>query len=565
MSTQVLHRLNEKLATQLVAEGLLTQDQLTVAQVSQKNLGEDLGQILIKKGFVNREQLLSFLGRAFSIPFVSLRKYPVQTEVVQKVPLHLARRYHLIPLREESGAIVVAMSDPLDRFAIDDLRAVLRMEVNPVLSSVEDIDHLIAIHYAVQKPEKERDADSIEMVGFAAEPGTDTSGEKLEKIATGPKVVQTVNQIILQAFQDKASDIHIEPRSDIVRVRYRIDGLLEERARLSREMQLPIVSRIKILGGLDIAERRIPQDGRVRLRIGGTPLDLRVSTIPTLYGEKVVLRLLSKEVAIGIETLGFSEKDRKVFMDTIMKNHGIFLVTGPTGSGKSTTLYAALTRINSPEKNIISVEDPVESEIAGVNQAQINIKAGVSFASALRSILRQDPDVIMIGEIRDAETAEIAVRAAITGHLVLSTLHTNTAAGAISRLIDLGVAPFLLSSSLIGVLAQRLVRKICPHCSQEVPLDAARLGPMAPLLKKSYRGVGCSSCRMSGFAGRIGIFELGPISDTVRQKISEKATDQVIEAEFRKIGVRSILEDGLEKVNKGLTTIDEVLRVTQED
>ena len=561
----ILSHLSGELAQSLVREGLISQDQLTLSCVSQQGLGEDLGNILIKKGFVTREQLLSFLGRSFSIPFVSLKKYPVKQELIQKVPLYLARRYHLIPLRQEGDEVVVAMADPLDRFAIDDLKSVLHAEVKPVLSSIEEIDHLIGQHYAVYKSDKEKEGSSADAISFSVEEVVETSGEKLEKIATGPQVIATVNQMIMQAFQEKASDIHVEPRNDNVHIRYRIDGLLEEKMRLPREMQLPLVSRIKILGGLDIAERRVPQDGRVRLKIGGIPLDLRVSSIPTLYGEKIVLRLLSKESGIDIETLGFSEKERKAFTDMIMKNHGIFLVTGPTGSGKSTTLYAALTRINSPEKNIISVEDPIESEIVGVNQAQINIKAGVSFASALRSILRQDPDVIMIGEIRDSETAEIAVRAAITGHLVLSTLHTNTAAGAISRLIDLGVPPFLMSSALIGVLAQRLVRKICPKCRCEDGMDPTKLGPFADLVKKSYRGRGCTSCRMSGYSGRLGIFELGTITETVRQKIVARATDQQIETEFRQMGIRSILEDGLHKVNEGLTTVDEILRVTQED
>ncbi len=556
----------DNLAEDLVREGLITQDQLTVARVSQQNLGEDLGRILIKRGFLTEDQLLSFMGRSLSIPYVRLEENSIQRELVQKVPLHLAKRYHLIPLRRENNRVIVAMANPLDRFAVDELHALLHAEIFPVIASLEDIQAQITQHYALQKTEKGRTEESIEMLGYYNEESPEAAGERLEKIAAGPKIIQLVNEMIVQAYHEKASDIHLEPRREAVAVRYRIDGFLEEKKHLAKEILLPLVSRIKILGGLDIAERRIPQDGRTRMRIGGSMLDLRVATFPTLYGEKVVLRLLSKDTAIGIDSLGFSENDRKVFSELISRSHGIFLVTGPTGSGKSTTLYAALSQIDTANKNVISVEDPIESEIAGVNQSQINPKAGVTFASSLRAILRQDPDVIMIGEIRDAETAEIAVRAAITGHLVLSTLHTNTAAGAISRLNDLGVEPFLLSSAMIGVLAQRLVRKICPVCREEAEMSASdRLGPLASKVRKFFRGRGCPACRMSGYSGRIGIFELAPIGDNARRLIADKATDQTIEEEFRKVSVRSILEDGLEKVEQGITTVDELLRVTQED
>ncbi|MBI2501449.1 MAG: type II/IV secretion system protein, partial [Deltaproteobacteria bacterium] len=340
----------------------------------------------------------------------------------------------------------------------------------------------------------------------------------------------------------------------------------EEKARYAREMHLPIVSRIKIISGLDIAERRSPQDGRVRIKVGGKPIDLRVSTYPTIHGEKVVLRLLATSEKIGIEELGFSEHERKIFSELIGRPHGIFLVTGPTGSGKSTTLYAALERLNSPEKNIVSIEDPVEREITGVSQAQINTKAGITFASALRAILRQDPDIIMLGEIRDRETAEISVRAAITGHLVLTTLHTNTAAGAISRLNDLGVESFLLSSSLVGVLAQRLVRKICSSCREEVP--SSDQGPphfFKGKIETMFRGKGCPECHLSGYSGRVGIFELVPVRGKILQLIADGAKEDQIEKEIRSAGIRSMLDDGIEKIVKGVTTLDEVLRVVQED
>lgn len=565
MSLQFSQNITEDLARQMVLEGLITEDQLLVARVSREDLGEDLGQILLKKGFVSQAQLLSFIGKTLSIPYISLEGVNPPEELVQKVPLYLARRYHAVPVRREGNAVVVAMADPMDPFALDDLRMSLRSEIKRALGLREDIDRFIDRFYGQQNKEKDKDKNNaqIEMIGYAQEEA-EASGEKLEKIATGPRIVQTVNEIIVQAFQDKASDIHIEPGRDALRVRFRIDGLLEERQIMGKEMHLPLISRIKIMGGLNIAERRIPQDGRVRIKIGGNVLDLRVSTYPTLHGEKLVMRLLAKDSAVSFETMGFAERDRKVFVDLISRSYGIFLTTGPTGSGKTTTLYSALKRINSPEKNIISIEDPVEAEVVGVSQAQINPKAGVTFASALRSILRQDPDVIMIGEIRDAETAEIAVRAAITGHLVLSTLHTNTASGAIARLVDLGVEPFMISSAIIGVLAQRLVRRICPECCDEIDPDYETLGTLASSIKHCFKGQGCPACRSTGYLGRVGVFEMAPTGESVRKKIASGANEQEIEEEFRRMGVKSLLEDGIDKVNHGVTTVEEILRVMKE-
>ena len=553
-------KMPESCGEKMVTAGLITAAQLAVARVSQSNLGEDLGQILIKKGFLTEEKFLDFIGGELSILHVSMNEVTVDLGLIKQLPLPTARRHLAIPIRREEGKVLVAMADPLDLFALEDIRVALRSEIRPALASAQEIEMMIERHYAPQRSEGE----DIEVSQYFSERSWNEPQEKLEEVATGPKVVQTVNQIIAKAYQEEASDIHIEPSFQGVRVRYRIDGLLEEKLQLSREMQLPIVSRIKIIAGLDIAERRVPQDGRVRLRLGGNPLDLRVSTFPTLYGEKVVLRLLSRGGIIGIEKLGFNSRDRKIFADVIGRSYGIFLVTGPTGSGKSTTLYAALNRLNSSEKNIISVEDPVESEIPGVNQAQVNLKAGSTFASSLRAILRQDPDVIMIGEIRDSETAEIAVRSAITGHLVLSTLHTNSAVGAISRLVDLKVEPFLIGSALIGVLAQRLVRRICPHCKEQTVADLEKLGPLKDQVHTVWRGKGCPTCRMSGYLGRLGIFELVPINDAIRRLINARASDTEIEQAVRKMGVGSITEEGIEKVNAGVTTIEEVLRVTQE-
>lgn len=559
----------DSLGDKLVRAGLITSEQLAVARVSKEDLGVDLAEILIQKKFVTEKEILQFLSRELNVPYLSLADTELDLELVKNIPISLAKRYTLFPVSKQDGSLVVAMSNPLDLAAKDDLRAILHCEIEPVLSSKEDILEAISRYYAVENNLKtehhiERAAHELEVIGSPEEEPLETSSERLQEIASGPKVITVVNQILSRAYSEKASDVHIEPYRDLVRIRYRVDGFLEERETLSRQMLLPIISRIKIMAGLDIAERRIPQDGRIRINLLGNCLDLRISTYPTMKGEKVAIRLLCKENLINIEDLGFRENERKLFADLVGRSYGLFLVTGPTGSGKSTTLYSGLMRINAPDKNIVSIEDPVESEVPGINQAQINPKAGITFATALRAILRQDPNVVMVGEIRDAETADIAVRAAMTGHMVLSTLHTNTASGVVSRLLDLGVESFLLSSALIGILNQRLVRKICPHCKEEVAVDKSHLGASARIIKKMFRGKGCQNCRMTGYQGRVGIFELAPVEATIRELIYRKASDVMIREQFRKMGVKDIREDGFEKVNAGLTTLDEVMRVTEE-
>lgn len=552
-----------KYEKELVEKGLVSQAQLEIAKISKENLGLDLGSVLIKKGFVTEVKLLEFIAQKKNIPFISLKDLQIDSEVVHRVPLHIARQHMLIPIAKHENKIRVAMANPFDSFALDDLKDIFRAEIEAYLVSSVEIGKAIEKYFEGGDLEKNASI-TLEVV---SDTGDQSQSETrlMQEMASGPKVINAVNQIIARADMDKASDIHIEPRQHEVLVRYRIDGLLRDKDRLIKSMQLPLISRIKIIGGLDIAERRVPQDGRVRVMLVGKPLDLRISTCPTQYGEKIVIRLLSKDGVRSIEALGFGEKERRLFSDIISKSHGIFLATGPTGSGKSTTLYAALSRINSSEKNIISIEDPIESEVEGVNQVSVNTKTGLTFASVLRSVLRQDPDVIMLGEIRDSETAEIAVRAAITGHMVLSTLHTNSAAGVISRLMDLGVESFLLAGALKGVLAQRLVRKICQGCRMEIPVDRARFGPWADQITNAFNGKGCKDCGFTGFKGRAGIFELAAIDDKTRELIAEGKPDDVIEAAFRENGVKSILQDGLDKVNSGVTTIEEIFRVTQED
>lgn len=559
VSFQVLDNIGQE----MVEAGLISPDQLAVALETQKNLGGDLGHILIKKGYVTEEQILEFLSQRVNIPFVSLKDYAIDPEVTKLVPISLAQKYHFMPLFKIEDTLTIAMADPLDVFTIDELRSVFKCRIQPVLASSSEIEKLLADNYRLAETKAE-DGEDIEVVQYGQESAEDVA-DRLKEMASGSKVVAEVNRIVKNAVREKASDIHIEPYAQTVKIRNRVDGLLEERIILPKNMHLPIVTRIKIMGAMDIAERRVPQDGRVRLKVEGNLVDMRVSTYPTMHGEKVVIRLLMKERIIVLESLGFKEEERRTFEEIILKPHGIFLVTGPTGSGKTTTLYAALGRINSQERNIVSIEDPIENEIVGVNQAQVNLKAGMTFASALRSILRQDPDVIMVGEIRDRETADIAVRAAITGHLVFSTIHTNTSVGAIARLADLGVENFMIASGVIGLLSQRLVRSVCNYCKKSSDVDEAKLAllEITPGTKLMY-GKGCKHCHMSGYSGRLGLFELVPITHDLRKMIIDDKSEDEMLSFIRANGIVDLREQGKRRVLEGLTTIEEVVRVTEE-
>lgn len=548
----------EGFADELIRSGLVSSDQLALAQVSQKNLGLDLGEILIRKGIMNQDQFMQVLADYLGVDWGVLDKMGVDAEAVRRIPASLARRLRILVVHEDNQAVSVAMADPTDSFAIEELEKLLSAPVRPVLVSLEELHRAWNSHYHVEvlKPAALDSSDKVDVI--YDEVGMAGRVEELRRMASGRRVVETLNGVLSRAYDGGASDIHLEPHREGVQIRFRIDGLLEKKEDLDRSLHLPLVSRIKILAGMDIAERRLPQDGRIHVQVVGRPLDLRISSFPTLYGEKIVLRLLTQQQILRIEDLGFNNRDRRTFARLIEKSHGIFLVTGPTGSGKTTTLYAALMHINSPEKNILSVEDPIENQIEGVNQSQINPKAGLNFASALKSVLRQDPDIIMLGEIRDRETAEIAIRAAITGHLVLSTLHTNTAAGAIARLIDLGIEPFLVASALEGVMAQRLVRRVCFVCRQKL---AAPPDEDAPV-KKQFRGPGCEACRLTGFKGRLGIFELAPISEETRNLINQGASEDQILMQWHCEKIQALQKDGFDKVEKGLTTLEEVLSVT---
>jgi general secretion pathway protein E len=478
------------------------------------------------------------------------------------------REHKIIPLEMKNNLLKVLMADPANGEVIDSLRVALAADVQVYGGDGKMIDDYISRYYSqetqdIGKMIENIDEDGIEFVG---EEGEDVG--HLKDLASEAPIIKLVNLLITQAVESRASDIHIEPFEDELKVRYRIDGVLHNIESVPKKLQAALVSRVKIMAKLNIAERRLPQDGRIRLKVGEKEIDLRVSSIPIIYGESVVMRILDKEgIVIDLDQLGFSEETLAPFRNLIRKPHGIILVTGPTGSGKTTTLYGALDKINSPDRKIITVEDPVEYQLKGVNQIQVKPQIGLNFANTLRHIVRQDPDVIMIGEIRDLETAEIAVQSSLTGHLVFSTLHTNDAPSAVTRLLDIGVESFLLSSTIRGILAQRLVRIICPHCKEKDPsaISSEELAPFGIGADVDlYRGKGCEKCTFTGYFGRTGVFELLVVDDDVRRLILRSADANELRNMARKLGMKTLLEDGAIKVKNGITTVSEVFRVTQE-
>ncbi len=562
----------EEIAQDLVEAGVLTQDQLAVAIESQKNLGGNLADILVMRRFVSEKDFVRGVGKKSGMVVVPLSKYSPDLKVLKRINAHQAEQWQVVPLFEVEEKMTAAIADPFNLSIMDEVRTAIGEEMDFVLATPTDIQEAIKKWYSnVEEALPATGKIDIEVVRYEGEENSsdDTSESpllKLEREAEGARVITAVNNIMVQAYKEKASDIHLEPLRDSLKVRLRIDGMLEELQALPKSMHKAVVSRIKIMGGMDVAENRIPQDGRVRVKVAGKEMDLRIATYPTMFGEAAALRLLIKEQVITMESLGFLEKDLEVFTKIITKPHGIFLVTGPTGSGKTTTLYSALHKIDRKTKHVLSVEDPVEHEIEGVDQTQINIKAGVTFAGTIRAMMREDPDIIMVGEIRDQETADITFRAAMTGHLVFSSLHTNSAVGAIARLIDLGVEPFLISSSLLGVMAQRLVRRICPSCKTEVELTAYEKQLIDPksLGMSAFKGRGCKQCRMTGFKGRVGLFELVALDDEFRVLVNTGAAEVRMREKATSAGFHTILDDGTEKVRRGITTVDEVLRVTAE-
>ena len=565
----------------LVRSGVITADQLKKALQGQKRPGERLEQTLIRLKYADEIRVFHFLAEYSDLPFVDLDTYMIDEKVVNLIPEELARRHRLIPLFKIGTTLTVAMSDPLNIHALDEIKGKTKTDVEIAISTDEKIKRAIDQHYGLSVT---RLQESLEQYakGNSEELSPETSEyRKAYELAAREFLpgqieeapAQLFDIVVIQAIRDRASDIHLEPDEKALRIRFRIDGFLYEFLSLPKPIHPSLTSRIKVLAEMDIAETRLPQDGNFYVKLGGCSFEIRVSTFPTIYGENVVLRLLDQtSPLIKLEDLGFAEEMLHRFKQLLRRPNGIILVTGPTGSGKTTSLYAGLNVINSMDKNIITIEDPVEYRLALIRQTQVNLKAGITFAKGLRAILRQDPDVIIVGEIRDLETSEVAIQAALAGHLVLSTLHTNDASEAITRLMDIGVEPYLISSSVVGVLAQRLIRTICPNCKGSYQADPAVLAELGEDFTKSkepvtlYRGKGCKNCKQSGYLGRTGIFELFLVNEKIKQLISEKASTQIIRQTTKQhIGMLSLREDGLHKVLKGLTTIEEIDRVAYKD
>jgi type IV pilus assembly protein PilB len=545
----------------LLEGGLVSPTQLEAAYEEQERVGRALGRVLIEQGVLTESQLVAALATQIGLRFVDLGEYAVDGSAVGRVPGPVCRRHSAMPIGFEEGRLLVAMADPANVFAIDDIRSLTGMDVKPVVATRADVAAAIDRYYRADS-----DMDDLTAVLDAQDEEDDLS--KVKEIVEDAPIVKYVNLLITQAIQDRASDIHLEPTETDLRVRFRIDGVLHEVMRSPKAIQSGVISRLKIMADINIAERRVPQDGRLSVNAHGRKVDLRVATLPTVWGEKVVMRILDNSTArLDLTDLGFSEDNFERYSRSFTKPYGMILVTGPTGSGKSTTLYATLNIVSRPEVNVITVEDPVEYRLPGINQVQTNNKAGLTFASALRSILRSDPDIVLIGEIRDHETGQIAVEAALTGHLVLSTLHTNDAPSAITRLTEMGIEPFLVGSALDAVLAQRLARRLCSKCKEAyTPTQEALVQARFPWqdgqpLPELFRPVGCSVCAKTGYKGRLALHEVMLVSEEVERLAVERASATAIETVARREGMRTLREDGMDKVLGGVTSLDEILRV----
>ena len=565
----------------LLNDGVIDADALKLGIEKQAKTGERLGAALVSLGLLSEKDMLRILSSQIGIPFLLPHEYPQTPPQMERRPsVKFLKQYRVVPVERKGGVLKVAAADPLDPYPKEALRTSTGLDIETVLGGEKDILDAIEAYYGAGAATFEKIIEGMgEKDGHAALWETEDV-EQLKDMASEAPIINLVNMLIAGAVERRASDIHIEPFEDMLHIRYRVDGILYQVESLPKRLQAAIASRIKIMAKLNIAERRLPQDGRITTKTAGKEMDIRVSTIPTLFGESVVMRLLDPNSVFSLDSLGFSDANRNAFVDLIAQPHGMILVTGPTGSGKSTTLYAAISKIDTVEKKAITIEDPVEYKLDGVNQIQVKPKIGLTFANGLRSIVRQDPDVIMVGEIRDTETADIAIHSALTGHLILSTLHTNDAPGAVARLIDMGVESYLISSSLLGVLAQRLVRVICSLCKEpyspsgdvmrrvSVELDRALSfngnGAGRSALEL-YRGTGCVHCDNTGYRGRTAIFELMPITDGLKQLIVEKRGANVLRLKAMEEGMVTLREDGWDKVLKGITTVDEVSRVTMMD
>ncbi|MBE3133742.1 MAG: Flp pilus assembly complex ATPase component TadA [Acidobacteria bacterium] len=549
----------------LLERGLIEPGHLAEAMTLRKKEGVRLDRALVRLGYISEEQLLKILGEQLAIPLIDLSTVQIDVETLRSLPAKLVYRKNLVPVSRQNGTLTVATSDPFDLYAFDELRLLTGLVIQPVLAPEEEISKLIKAHYGVggDTIDEMMSTDDIQVVS-----PTSAENDDLLEMAQEASVIKLVNEVFLEALNERASDIHIEPYENHLVVRYRIDGVLHEASMPPQigRFQAAIISRIKILANLNIAEKRLPQDGRIKFQVGNRQIDVRVSVIPMLFGEGIVMRILeSSTVLFTLPQLGMAEDTFAVFNEIIVRPHGILLVTGPTGSGKTTTLYAALQAMVSPKIKVVTIEDPVEYHLDGVNQIQVSQKTGLTFARGLRSVLRHDPDTVMIGEIRDLETAEAAIQAALTGHLVLSTLHTNDACSAATRLLDMGVEPFLVTSTLAAAMAQRLVRTICRECREEYEPDPSqfprdfRFEPGTKL----WRGAGCRTCRGTGYRGRTGLFELMVADDAISERIMARASSGDIVTAALKGGMRLLREDGWAKVRAGITTPEEVMRSTK--
>ncbi len=562
---QEVPEIDDLIGARLVAQGKLEQSALERAERARAESGERLDRVLTRLGLVGERDMAEAMAAELELPIVGADDYPEAPVLDGLLSVRFLKNSRILPLAEDEAGIALAMADPLDRFAIDSVALRAERPVRPHVAVAAELENAQERLYSGGKTSIDQIAEALDE---ADEETTEADVERLRDLASEAPVIRIVNHLITKAVEARASDIHIEPFEAQLRVRYRIDGVLQDVDAPPARLRAAIISRIKIMAKLNIAEHRLPQDGRIKIVARGKEIDLRVSTLPALHGEGVVLRILDREgVVLDFDSLGFDDSTRGQFLELIERPTGIMLVTGPTGSGKTTTLYTSLTHLNSSEKKIITVEDPVEYQLRGVNQIQVKPKIGLTFANALRSILRQDPDIIMIGEIRDLETAQIAVQAALTGHLVLATLHTNTAAATITRLLDMGVEDYLVTSTVVGIQAQRLVRRLCPACREPyeaLPELVRQIDPQAQGPMTLYRPKGCKQCNGQGYRGRMGVLEVLQMTDEVRRLVLQHAESQEIHKAAVAAGMRSMYQDGVTKARQGVTTLEEVVRVTSE-
>ncbi len=564
-----------KLGQILLNNNIISEDQLIKGVEQQKKEGGRIGSNLIKLGFITEDALVDFLSKQYGVPAVTLTDDTIDPSIIKFVPYDVANKYQIFPVSKNGASLKLAMIDPSNVFAIDDVKFMTGYNVQPLVAAESAIRAAIIRHYeqgdGIQSVVDDMASFDDANLDFVKDTEEDDDIADLQNAGEDAPVVKLVNLILAEAISRGASDIHVEPYEKELRIRYRVDGMLYDIMQPPLKMKAALSSRMKIMSDLDISERRLPQDGRIKLKVKGKGVDLRVSTLPTLFGEKIVMRILDKSnLNLDLTKLGFEEKALKDFDEAIHSPFGMVLVTGPTGSGKTTSLYSALSTVNNVDVNIMTAEDPVEYNLSGINQVHVREDIGLTFASALRSFLRQDPDIVMVGEIRDFETAEIAVKAALTGHLVLSTLHTNDAPSTVSRLLNMGIEPFLVSASVLLILAQRLCRKMCEHCREEevIPADIlikAGFHEDEVGTFKTYKGKGCSECGDSGYKGRIALYEVMPVKEEIKEMIVKGATSTDIKKVAMRLGMKTLRMSGLTKIRDGVTTLEEILRVTFED